>query len=192
MKLKTSTQGEIVRDNGVELVECIGTRCEHQDSLPQEQREMVGFLKADRDQVSPVEPCEVDRVYGANECTRSLGGMETPGFLVVTRIPDVIVPECVLKCVPEGKYGVSNMACVSACMEMDDGRIQTGDGNGEPGRPHISYFGNRAGSAGRCVRGPFRVLRTAQARTSARSQPGVETSRAWYETGMCTVKRKVV
>ena len=82
---------------------------------------MVSSLEADHDQVSSVEPCEVDRVYGANECTRSLGGMETPGFLVVTRIPDVIVPECVLKCVPEGKYGVSNMACVSACMEMDDG-----------------------------------------------------------------------
>jgi len=63
-----------------------------------------------------------------NGHTRSLGGMETPGFLVVTRIPDVIVPECVVKCmsgssvfqcVPEGKNGVSVMACVSACMEMD-------------------------------------------------------------------------
>ena len=35
------TQVEIVRDNGVELVECFMTRCEHQDSLPQEQRERV-------------------------------------------------------------------------------------------------------------------------------------------------------
>ena len=126
------TRVELVRDNGVELVECIGTWCEHQDSLlmlyslqvhgpGQEQRETVCSLKVDCDQVSPVEPCEVDWVYGANECTRRLGGMETLGFLVVARIPDVIVPECVLKCVPEGKYGVSNMACVSACMEMDDG-----------------------------------------------------------------------
>ena len=28
------TQVELVRDNGVELVECIGTWCEYQDSLP--------------------------------------------------------------------------------------------------------------------------------------------------------------
>jgi len=28
------------------------------------------------------------------------------------------------------------MACVSACGEMAHGPIQTGDGNGEPGRPH--------------------------------------------------------
>ena len=65
-----------------------------------------------------------------------LGGIETPGFLVVTRIPDVIVPECVVECmsgtsVSKGEYGVSVMACV----EMD-GPIQTGDMNGEPGRPH--------------------------------------------------------
>ena len=71
---------ELVRDNGVELVECIGTWCEHQDSLPQEQREMVCSLEADRDQVSPVEPCEVDQVYGANEYTWSLGGYGNPGI----------------------------------------------------------------------------------------------------------------
>ena len=28
------------------------------------------------------------------------------------------------------------MACMSTCMEMGHGPIQTGDGNGEPGRPH--------------------------------------------------------
>ena len=59
-------------------------------------------------------------------------GVETPGPLELIRIPDVIVPECVSRCA----NGVSVMACVSACMEMDDGRIQKGDGNGEPGRPH--------------------------------------------------------
>jgi len=42
----------------------------------------------------------------------------------------VIVPECVSGCAS----GVSVMACVSACEEMDDGLIQTGDMNGEPGR----------------------------------------------------------
>ena len=55
--------------------------------------------------------------------------METPGFLVVTRIPDVIIPECVsgagvLKCAG----GVSVMACMSACEEMVRGPTQTVDG----------------------------------------------------------------
>ena len=55
--------------------------------------------------------------------------METPGFLVVARIPDVIVPECVLKCVPDGvQNGVSVMACVSACEELKRGLTQTVDG----------------------------------------------------------------
>ena len=63
--------------------------------------------------------------------------METQGFLVVTRIPDVIVPECVVKCmsgasvfkcVPEGKNGVSVMACVSACEELVRGLTQMVDG----------------------------------------------------------------
>jgi len=71
-----------------------------------------------------------------NGYTQSLGGMETPGFLELTRFPSVIVSECVLKCVPEGEYGVSKMACVSACMKMDDGLIQTGDGCGEPSAPY--------------------------------------------------------
>jgi len=66
--------------------------------------------------------------------------METLGFLVVTRFPSVIVPECivkgmsgvsVLKCV----QNTSVMACVSACVEMD-GPIQTGDGCGEPFVPY--------------------------------------------------------
>ena len=78
---------------------------------------------------------------GANECMRSLGGMETPGFLVLTRTPDVNVPVCVVKCMSGASVlkrasGVSNMACVSACMELVLGPIQTGDLNGEPGRPH--------------------------------------------------------
>ena len=57
------------------------TRCERQDSLHQEQRETVCSLEVDCDQVSPVGPREVDRVYDVNGYTRSLGGMETPDFL---------------------------------------------------------------------------------------------------------------
>jgi len=68
------TQVEIIRGNGVELVECIGTRFEHQVDLPQEQRETVCSLKVDCDQVSPVEPCEVERVHCVNGYVQSLGG----------------------------------------------------------------------------------------------------------------------
>ena len=62
-----------------------------------------------------------------------LGGKETPGVLEVPRIPDVIVPECVVEylsgaSVPEGEYGASEMACVSACEELVHGPTQTVDG----------------------------------------------------------------
>ena len=68
------TQVELVRDNGVELVECIGTQFEHQVNLPQEQRETVCSLEVECDQVSPVGPCEVERVSDANGSMQSLGG----------------------------------------------------------------------------------------------------------------------
>ena len=121
------------------------TRCEQQDSLLQEQREKIRSLEADCDDVSPIGPNEVERLSAVNGCTWSLGGMETPGWLVVTRIPDVNVPVCVvkcmsgtsvLKCVPEGEYSVSEIACMSACMGMVHGPIQTGDMSSEPGGPH--------------------------------------------------------
>jgi len=92
------TQVEIVRDNGVELVECVGTQCEHRINLPQERGETVCSLEADCDQVGPVGPYEVEWVSGANECTRSFGDMEIPEPLEVTRIPDVNVPNCVVEC----------------------------------------------------------------------------------------------
>ena len=62
-------------------------------------------LEADHDQVGPVELCEVEGRSAANGCTRSLGGMETPGALEVARIPSVIVPVCAVK-------GVSAPPCV--------------------------------------------------------------------------------
>ena len=68
------TQVEIGGDNGVELVECVGTQCEHRINLPQEQGEMVSSLEADRDQMGPLEPYEVERVSDANGSMQSLGG----------------------------------------------------------------------------------------------------------------------
>ena len=116
------TQVKIMKDNGVELVECIGTRCEHQGSLLQEQREMVGFLEVDCDQVGPVGPNEIEQVSNANGSMQSLGGVEASGSLVRTPTPDVIVPdviapECVSgagvsKCVSKGVQNASVMACV--------------------------------------------------------------------------------
>ena len=76
---------------GGKLVECIETQCKRQDGLIKEQREMVSSLEADRDQVSRIGPNEVERVSDAKGYTWSLGGMETPGLLELTQIPDVIV-----------------------------------------------------------------------------------------------------
>ena len=82
-----------------------------------------------------------------NRYTCSLGGKETPGPLVLARIPSAIVPVCVVngtsvsKCVVKRTHSVSvmvcvsKMACVSARMEMDFGRFQAGDGCGEPSAP---------------------------------------------------------
>ena len=98
---------------------------------------MVGSLEVDCDQVGPVGPNEVERVSDVTGYTWSLGGMETPGFLELTRIPDVIVPECVVKCVSS----TSVMACVSACEELVHGPTQTGDGYSEPNVPPVSISG---------------------------------------------------
>jgi len=110
--------------------------------------------------MGPIEPYEVERVNDANRSIQSLGrggrgGVETPGPLELTRIPDVIVPECVSKCA----NGVSVMACVSACMEMDDGRIQTGDGKSKPGIPQRVNLATVPGSRDGAyeVHGAFRA-----------------------------------
>jgi len=87
-----------VVDNGVELGECVVFWCEQQDSLLKEQRETLCSLEADRDEVGPVEPNEMERMSAANGYTWSLGGKEIPGLLGLTRIPEVIVPVCVVKC----------------------------------------------------------------------------------------------
>ena len=71
-----------------------------------------------------------------NGYTRSLGGMETPGALVVARIPSAIVPVCVVKsvskCVLKRAHSVGVMASVSkkACVSerscMEEARCVRG------------------------------------------------------------------
>ena len=97
-------------------------RYKQQDSLLQEQGEGICPLEADRDQVGSVAPCELGGASAANGYTRSLGGMETPGALVVARIPSVNVPVCVLmsvaKCVLKRAHSVGERPCVreTACV----------------------------------------------------------------------------
>ena len=109
-------------DNGGELGECVVVRCEHQDGLLQERRETLCSLEAHCDEVGPIASNEVEGMADVNGCTRSLGGIETPGPLVVARSPEVIVPVCMVtsvsKCVLKRAHSVSEMACVSkmACV----------------------------------------------------------------------------
>ena len=105
------TQVELGGDMKVELGECVETQSEGWINLPQEQGETVCSLEVDCDQVSPVGPCEVERVHGTEGYMPSLGGAEASGSLELTQTPSVIVPECVLECAS----GVSVMACASAC-----------------------------------------------------------------------------
>ena len=72
-EINEHTQVEIGGDNEVEHGECFVTRCEHQDSLPREQRERISSLEVDCDQVSPVKPSEVERVHDVNGYMQSLG-----------------------------------------------------------------------------------------------------------------------
>ena len=90
--MKTLTHTQVVEDNGGELAEHVGTRCEQLGSLPREQRETLCPLEADHDQVGSVVPRRVEGMSAVDGCTRSLGGMETPGAVVVARVPVVIVP----------------------------------------------------------------------------------------------------
>ena len=112
------THIEVERDNGDELAERVGTRCKQLDSLLQERGEGVSPLEADRDQVGPVELCEVEGTSAVDKCTRSLGGMEAPGTLVVTRSPGVDVLVCVftsvVKCVLQRAHSVGTRVCVRA------------------------------------------------------------------------------
>ena len=111
-----------MEDNGGELAECVETRCGQLVGLLRERRETLCSLEADRDQVSSVVSNEFEGTSEANGCTRSLGGMETPGALEVTRFPSASVPVCVvskcvytsvLKCVLQRTHSGSARACVT-------------------------------------------------------------------------------
>ena len=90
------THTQLARDNGGELAERVGTRCEQLGSLPRERGEGVCPLEADHGQVDSVVPREVEGMSAADGCAPSLGGKKTPGALVVARIPSVSVPVCVV------------------------------------------------------------------------------------------------
>ena len=71
----------------------------------------------------------VEGMSAVDECTESLGGMEAPGPLVVTRIPSVVVPVCVVsrcvytsvvKCVLQRAHSVGARACVRATTCVDE------------------------------------------------------------------------
>ena len=98
----THTHIQVARDNGGELAERVGTRCEQLGVLPREQGEGVCPLEAGHDQVDSVVPREVEGVSAADGCTRSLGGMKAPGALVEASesvVPSVSVPVCVVESV---------------------------------------------------------------------------------------------
>ena len=88
-----------MEDNGGELAGCLETRCGQLGGLLRERGEVVCSLEAIHDQVGSVVPSEFEGASAADGCTRSLGGMEAPGTLVVTRVPGVIVRVCVYECV---------------------------------------------------------------------------------------------
>ena len=112
----THTHTQVARDDGGELAERVGTRCEQLVSLPREQGEGVCPLEAGHGQVDSVVPREVEGVSAADGCTRSLGGMKTPGALVEARIPrvGVSVPVCVVKSV--APVSVVPVCVVSRCV----------------------------------------------------------------------------
>ena len=100
METHTHTHTQVVEDNGGGLAERVEIRCRQLGSLPRERRETLCPLEAGLDQVDSVVPHEVEGKSAADGCTRSLGGMETPGALEVARIPGMSVPVCVVTSVP--------------------------------------------------------------------------------------------
>ena len=146
------------------------------------------MLKVDCNQVSPVGPCEVERVHGTEGYMTSLGGAESSGSLELTQTPSVIVPECVL----DGASGVSVMACTSACGEMAHGPIQTGDGNSKPGRLHevILVTAPAPRDVG-CEARPMCCERPKRARLPDRNPAlkrlvrGTKLARAWLKGRLC-------
>ena len=123
VKEAAHTHIEVVEDNGGELAERVGTRCGQLGVLPREQRWTLFPLEAGRGQVDSVVPREVEGMSAADGCTKSLGGMKTPGALVEARIPSVVtgvsVPVCVVASV--GPVCVVSRSCTpvgqNACCD---------------------------------------------------------------------------
>ena len=76
-------------------------------------------LEADHDQVGSVVPREFEGTSAADGCTRSLGGIETPGALVMARIPSASVPVCVLRVWSRCVWcrGACSPGCLNACCD---------------------------------------------------------------------------
>jgi len=77
---------------------------------------MLCSVEADRDQVGPVELCELGGASAVNGYTWSLGGMEAPGALVVARVPGVVVPVCVLASVAGCMLGRAHSLGEGPCV----------------------------------------------------------------------------
>ena len=95
------------------------TRCKQLDSLLQERRETLFSLEANHDQVGSVVSSKLEGASAVDRYTRSLGGIETPEPLVVTRFPiTTVVPVCVftsvVKCVLQRAHSVGARVCVRA------------------------------------------------------------------------------
>ena len=73
------THTQVARDNGGELAERVGTRCEQLGSLPREKGEGVCPREAGHGQVSSVVPREVEGGECCGRVHAELGGYEGPG-----------------------------------------------------------------------------------------------------------------
>ena len=131
----THTHTEVPRFKGSELADCLETRCRQLGGLLRERRETLCSLEADLNQVSSVVPCEVEGASVVDGSTESLGGIEAPGALEVTRFPSMIVSVCVVsrcvftsvaKCVLRSAHSggerlcVRKTACVSEMARVDE------------------------------------------------------------------------
>ena len=81
------THTEVVEDHEGELGERVETRCRQLGGLLQERGEGVCPLEEIHHQGGSVVSSEFEGESAVDECTRSLGGIETPGALEVTRFP---------------------------------------------------------------------------------------------------------
>uniref|UniRef100_A0A8C4NH12 Uncharacterized protein n=1 Tax=Eptatretus burgeri TaxID=7764 RepID=A0A8C4NH12_EPTBU len=118
------THMELARDDEGELGECVVTWCKQPDGLLMERGEGIFPLEVDLEQVGPVELCELEGASAVDGCTWSLGGLETPRVLEVTRFSIVNVPVCVFtsveKCVLKSAYSVGERRCVKATPCVDE------------------------------------------------------------------------